>query len=142
MPILQTAKFIAKKYGITRESQDAYALTSQQRMAQAQDAGLFDEEIVPITTTMLVHDKGQEKQTGTSRMQTIALSRDEGNRPEEMYLGPIVAIPKLLKRHCLKIDDIDLWELNEAFACQALYRRDALEIDPQSAATSTAARLS
>ena len=53
-----------------------------------------------------------------------------GCQPDEMGIGPVFAIPKLLKRHGLKIDDIDLWELNEAFASQCLYSRDKLGIDP------------
>lgn len=189
MPMLQTAEFVAKKYGIGREAQDLYALQSQQRTAAAQQAGRFDAEIVPITTQMAVMDKATEQVS----YREITLSRDEGNRPEttleslqnlkpvlegglitagnasqlsdgasacvlmeralaekrglpalgiyrgmavagcapeEMGIGPIYAIPKLLKQHGLKVDDIGLWELNEAFACQALYCRDHLGIDP------------
>lgn len=190
MPMLQTAEWICAKYGITREAQDAYALLSQQRTAQAQAEGRLDAEIVPVTTTMLVTDKA----TGNVSAKEVTLSRDEGNRPEtsleslaslkpvlengtvtagnasqlsdgasacvlmesrlaerrgleplgiyrglavagcapeEMGLGPIYAVPKLLKHHGLGIDDIGLWELNEAFACQALYCRDHLGIDPE-----------
>lgn len=190
MPMLDTAEFVSKKYGITREQQDAYALTSQQRTAHAQRDGLFNAEIVPITVTSLVMDR----QTGSSEPRVLTLSRDEGNRadttleglaslkpvvaggtvtagnasqlsdgasacvlmeaksaeraglaalgvyrgmavagtaPEEMGIGPIHAIPKLLKQHGLKVEDIGLWELNEAFACQVLYCRDRLGIDPQ-----------
>jgi acetyl-CoA C-acetyltransferase len=189
MPMLDTAEFVAKKYGITREQQDAYALMSQQRTARAQRDGLFDAEIAPITVTTLVTDK----QAGTSEAREITLSTDEGNRPEttleglsalravveggtvtagnasqlsdgasacvlmeagsaaraglaplgvyrgmavagvapeEMGIGPVYAIPKLLKQHGLAIDGIGLWELNEAFACQVLYCRDRLGIDP------------
>ncbi|WP_179733848.1 acetyl-CoA C-acyltransferase [Bradyrhizobium sp. IAR9] len=189
MPMLQTAEFISKKYEISREAQDQYALRSQQRTAAAQEAGRLDEEIVPLTTTMAVKDKA----TGQTSYMTVTLAADEGNRPdttfetlqglkpvmeggvvtpgnasqlsdgasacvvmerslaekrgiqtlgiyrgiavagcppEEMGIGPIYAIPKLLKLHGLKIDDIGLWELNEAFACQALYCRDHLGIDP------------
>lgn len=189
MPMLQTAEFVAKKYGISRQAQDAYALASQQRTAQAQAAGRFDQEIVPLSTQMAVVDKA----TQALSYQTVTLTRDEGNRPsttleglaalqpvieggvitagnasqlsdgasacvvmdaqlaqrrgvsvlgtyrgmavagcapEEMGIGPIYAIPKLLKNHGLRIDDIDLWELNEAFACQAIYCRDFLGIDP------------
>lgn len=190
MPMLQTAEFVAKKYGISREAQDAYSLQSQLRTAAAQQAGLLDAEIAPITTQMAVVDKATE-QVG---YKTITLSRDEGNRPdttlaglsslkpvleggvitagnasqlsdgasasvlmdralaekrglqplglyrgmavagcapEEMGIGPIYAIPKLLKQHGLGVQDIGLWELNEAFACQALYCRDHLGIDPE-----------
>lgn len=189
MPMLQTAEYVAKKYSISREAQDAYALTSQQRTASAQSAGRFDAEIVPIMADMAVTDK----QTGLVTYREVTLERDEGNRPdttaeslsglksiveggsitagnasqlsdgasacvlmnsklaerrglqplgiyrglavagnapEEMGIGPIYAIPKLLERNGLKIDDIGLWELNEAFACQALYCRDFLKIDP------------
>lgn len=189
MPMLQTAEFVARKYGISREAQDQYALESQLRTAKAQAAGLFDHEIVPITTQMQVIDKV----TGEKSFKEVTLSQDEGNRPsttlqslqslspvieggvitagnasqlsdgasacvvmngkvveklgieplgiyrgmtvvgnapEEMGIGPIYAIPKLLKQHGLSVDDIGLWELNEAFACQVLYCRDRLGIDP------------
>lgn len=190
MPMLQTAEFVAKKYGITREAQDAYALQSQLRTAAAQQSGRLDAEIVPITTQMAVIDKATEQVS----YREVTLSRDGGNRPEttieslqnlkpvieggvitagnasqlsdgasacvvmdrglaekrglaplgiyrgmavagcepeEMGIGPVYAIPKLLKRHGLKVDDIGLWELNEAFACQAIYCRDHLGIDPE-----------
>lgn len=190
MPMLQTAEFVSNKFGISREQQDAYALQSQQRTAQAQAAGLFDAEIVPISTTQIITDKA----TGESRYQEITLSKDEGNRPEttadslaslkpvieggtvtagnasqlsdgasacvmmeagvaaqrgltplgiyrgmavagcapeEMGIGPIYAIPKLLQQHGLHVQDIGLWEINEAFACQVLYSRDFLGIDPE-----------
>ncbi|MEK8052621.1 acetyl-CoA C-acyltransferase [Ideonella sp. DXS22W] len=190
MPMLQTAEFVSRRYGISRAAQDAYALASQQRTAAAQAAGRFDQEIVPIEVVQEVHDKA----TGERRVQRVVLSRDEGNRPdttleglaalqpvleggvvtagnasqlsdgasacvlmerslarqrgldplgiyrgmavagcapEEMGIGPIHAIPKLLQRHGLRVQDIDLWELNEAFACQALYCRDHLGIDPE-----------
>ena len=189
MPMLQTAEFVAKKYGISREAQDLYALQSQQRTAAAQQAGRFDAEIVAMTTQMAVRDKATE----TLSYREVTLSRDEGNRPEttldslqglkpvleggvitagnasqlsdgasacvvmdralaerrglaplgiyrgmavagcapeEMGIGPVYAIPKLLRQHGLKVDDIGLWELNEAFACQAIYCRDHLGIDP------------
>lgn len=189
MPMLLTAEHVAKRYGISREAQDAYALTSQQRTAAAQAEGRLDAEIVPTTTTMLVTDKA----SGETRLETVTLSHDEGNRPsttldsltalkpvveggtitagnasqlsdgasacvvmdgtlaaqrglqplglyrgiavaglapEEMGIGPVLAVPKLLKQHGLTVDDIGLWELNEAFACQALYCRDTLGIDP------------
>lgn len=189
MPMLETAEFVARKYGISRELQDQYSLESQLRTARAQAAGIFNNEIVPITTQMMVTDKT----TGTSSLKEITLSQDEGNRPsttleslsnlapvieggvitagnasqlsdgasacvvmngklveqlgieplgiyrgmtvvgnapEEMGIGPVYAIPKLLKQHGLSVDDIGLWELNEAFACQVLYCRDQLGIDP------------
>lgn len=189
MPMLQTAEFVAKKYGISRDVQDHYSFESQRRTAAAQAAGRFDAEIVQITTTMAVVDKN----TRETSYKSVTLSRDEGNRPEttleslaalkpvieggvvtagnasqlsdgasacvlmdrglaerrglqplgiyrgmavagcapeEMGIGPIYAIPKLLKQHGLKVGDIGLWELNEAFACQAVYCRDHLGIDP------------
>jgi acetyl-CoA C-acetyltransferase len=190
MNMLATAENVTKKYKISREAQDAYALSSQQRTALAQRAGRFDAEIVPISATMAVIDK-QTREVGYKE---VTLSRDEGNRPEttygslaglsavvdggtvtagnasqlsdgasacvltsskfaelnglnplgiyrgmavagnapeEMGVGPVYAIPKLLMRHGLRVEDIGLWALNEAFACQALYCRDALGIDPE-----------
>ena len=188
MPMLETAETVAKRYNISRERQDAFALISQQRTAAAQAAGRLDAEIVPITTQMAVIDReGKE-----AERREITLSKDEGNRPEtsaeslaalrtvipggsitagnasqlsdggaacvvversfaeknnlpilgvyrgravagcapeEMGIGPIYAIPRLLARHGLNIDDIGLWELNEAFACQALYCMEHLGID-------------
>lgn len=189
MPMLQTAEFVARKYGITREAQDDYALSSQRRTAAAQAAGRFDGEIVPMEATM----KNVDRASGEVSYRDVTLAQDEGNRPEttlpdlsalkpvveggvvtagnasqlsdgasacilmeariaerrglqplgiyrgmavtgiapeEMGIGPIKAVTKLLNIHDLRIDDIGLWELNEAFACQALYCRDALGIDP------------
>lgn len=187
MPMLQTAEVVAKRYSISRERQDDYGLLSQRRTAEAQAAGIFDAEIVPVTTTMSVTDKA----TGKTSTQIVTLSKDEGNRPEtsaeglaslkpvieggaitagnasqlsdgasacvmmeaglaaerglqplgryvgmavagtepdEMGIGPVFAVPKLLKRFGLGIDDIGLWELNEAFAVQLLYCQDRLGI--------------
>jgi acetyl-CoA C-acetyltransferase len=189
MPMLMTAEFVAQKYGISREAQDLYALQSQQRTAQAQQAGRFNQEIVAFVTQMAVADKA----TGAISLKDVVLDKDESNRPdtvleglsslkpvieggvitagnasqlsdgasacvvmeaglaqrrglqplgiyrgmsvagcapEEMGIGPIYAVPKLLKHHGLKVDDIGLWELNEAFACQAIYCRDQLGINP------------
>ncbi|MBI5278331.1 MAG: acetyl-CoA C-acyltransferase [Burkholderiales bacterium] len=189
MPMLETAEFVSRKYGITREAQDAYSFESQRRTALAQERKLFDAEIVPITATMAVTDKA----TGAVTYREVTLSRDEGNRPdttleglaqlkpvieggvitagnasqlsdgasacvlveravaerrglkplgtyrgiavagcapEEMGIGPVFAVPKLLGKHGLKIDDIGLWELNEAYACQVVHCRDQLGIDP------------
>jgi len=188
MPMLKTAELVAQRYGISREAQDAYALQSQLRTAAAQHAGLFDSEIVPVSSLRQVTDKA----TGETRLEQVTLRQDEGNRPqtrledlvnlkpvieggcitagnasqlsdgasacvlmearlaeqrnlkplglyrgmavaglapEEMGIGPVLAVPKLLKQHGLKVDDIGLWELNEAFACQVLYCRDTLGID-------------
>lgn len=190
MPMLETAEYVVKKYNISRESQDEYALLSQQRTAAAQAAGKLDDEIVPITATQAIVDK----ETKEVSYKEVTLAKDEGNRPsttleslqslgpvieggtvtagnasqlsdgasacivmdsklaeqkglqplgiyrgiavagnepEEMGIGPIYAVPKLLKQHGLSINDIGLWELNEAFACQALYCRDKLGIDPE-----------
>ncbi|WP_028218035.1 acetyl-CoA C-acyltransferase [Paraburkholderia oxyphila] len=189
MPMLETAEFVSRKYGIAREAQDQYALESQRRTAEAQVQGRFADEIVPLTTRMMVVDKV----TGQMMSKEVTLTQDEGNRPEttleslsalapvmeggvvtagnasqlsdgasacvlmngnlaqqlgvaplgiyrgmtvvgtapeEMGIGPIYAIPKLLKVHGLRVEDIGLWELNEAFACQVLYCRDKLSIDP------------
>ena len=185
-PMLKTAEIVAQRYQVSRESQDEYALASQQRTAAGQAAGMFDDEIVPITTLMDVTNK----ETGEVTQKEVTLSRDEGNRPttnleglaalpsvtegsitagnasqlsdgaaavvlmeakeaekrglqplglykgliaagcepDEMGIGPVFAIPKLLERHGLTMDDIDLWELNEAFAVQTVYCRDRLGI--------------
>ncbi|TWD76500.1 acetyl-CoA C-acetyltransferase [Variovorax beijingensis] len=190
IPMLNTAEIVAKKYGISREAQDAYSAEAQRRTALAQERHLFDDEIVPITARMAVADK----QTGAVSYREVTLDRDEGNRPdttleglaslkpvieggvitagnssqlsdgasacvlveravaerrglkplgiyrgiavaglapEEMGIGPVLAVPKLLKIHGLQVGDIGLWELNEAFACQVLYSRDRLGIDPE-----------
>jgi acetyl-CoA C-acetyltransferase len=188
LPMIDTAEVVAKRYYITREAQDEYALASQQRTAAAQKAGRFDREIVPMTVTKLVQDKN----TGQTSEQQVTLSQDEGNRPEtsleglaklapvrgekghitagnasqlsdgasacvvmdaklaerrgltplgifrgftvaacepdEMGIGPVFAVPRLLERHGLTMSDIDLWELNEAFAVQVVYCRDKLGI--------------
>ena len=187
MPMLQTAEIVARRYGISREAQDEYSLQSQQRTAAAQDAGRFDDEIVPMPTVKVVVNK----ETGEHGTQNTLLSQDEGNRADttlaglnalkpvieggcitagnasqlsdgasaavlmdarlaeqrgltplgayrgmavagcdadEMGIGPVFAVPKLLNRFGLKMDDIGLWELNEAFAVQVIYCRDKLGI--------------
>jgi acetyl-CoA C-acetyltransferase len=187
MPMLQTAEVVAKRYGIKRADMDAYALQSQMRTAAAQEAGKFDDEIVPLPSTMGVMDKETKKIS----FHEVTLDKDEGNRPtttlegleglrtvieggtitagnasqlsdgasaavlmeageaskrglnplgrycgiavagcapDEMGIGPVYVIPKLLKQHGLTMDDIGLWELNEAFAVQVLYCRDKLGI--------------
>lgn len=190
MSMLETAEIVAARYGIDRDSQDAYALESQKRTAAAQDRGAFDDEIVALETTKLVADK----ETGAVSARTVTLEKDEGNRPEtkldglaglkpvvskdgtitagnasqlsdgasacvvmdatlaekrgieplgtfrgfathgcapdEMGIGPVFAVPRLLERAGLSVDDIGLWELNEAFAVQVIYCRDRLGIDP------------
>ena len=188
MPMLQTAEVVAARYKISRDRQDEYGLQSQQRTAEAQAAGKFDDEIVACTATMGVTNK----ETGEVSQKEITLTKDEGNRadttleglkllkpvlgpdmhitagnasqlsdgssasvlmeesvaakkgltplgryvgmavagtePDEMGIGPVYAIPKLLQRYGLKMDDIGLWELNEAFAVQVLYCADKLGI--------------
>ncbi|MES1972480.1 MAG: acetyl-CoA C-acyltransferase [Pseudomonadota bacterium] len=188
MPMLGTAEVVAKRYGISRDAMDEYALQSQQRTAAAQAAGYFDAEIIPVTATMAIVNKETKEVT----YKEVTLAKDEGNRadttleglkslqpvmgpgmtitagnasqlsdgssssvlmeeklaekrglqplgryigmavggtePDEMGIGPVVAIPKLLERFNLKMDDIGLWELNEAFAVQVLYCRDKLGI--------------
>lgn len=195
IPMIETAEIVSERYGISREAQDEYALQSQMRVAAAQEAGLFNDEIVPFATRMSVFDKETKEVT----YKDVVLDRDECNRPsttleslqglapvwkdgqwvkegrfitagnasqlsdgasasvlmeakraeqlglaplgayrgmavagckaDEMGIGPVFAIPKLLKRQGLKVDDIGIWELNEAFACQVIYCRDQLGID-------------
>jgi acetyl-CoA C-acetyltransferase len=151
MAMIETAEIVADRYNISRDAQDEYALRSQQRTAAAQQAGRFDDEIVPLPSTMLVTDRA----TGATSPKPVTLAKDEGNRPDttleglaalkpvfadgqriagcapdEMGIGPVFAVPKLLARHGLTVNDIGLWELNEAFACQVIYCRDRLGIDP------------
>jgi len=190
MPMIDTADVVAARYNISREYQDEYSLESQRRMAAAQAAGKFKDEIISVKTMMKVVDKVTKAE---SMVETV-VDRDECNRPDttlaglaklepvkgpgkfitagnasqlsdgaaavvlmeakeaerrglqplgafkgwavagcqpdEMGIGPVFAVPRLLERHGLKIDDIDLWELNEAFASQCLYSRDKLGIDP------------
>jgi len=185
--MIETAEIVSKRYNVSRDQQDEYALQSQQRTAAAQQAGAFDDEIVPMASKMLFMDKETKKQSVHETM----LEKDEGNRPtttleglqglkpvfeggvisagnasqlsdgasasvimdsklaeqkglqplgayrgmavaglepDEMGIGPIYAVPKLLERNNLKMDDIGLWELNEAFAVQVIYCRDQLGI--------------
>ena len=187
MPMIDTAEVVADKYSISREEQDEYALQSQQRTARAQEMGYFDDEIVPMPSTMIITNKDNGKQTKDD----VTLMKDQGNRPSttldglsnlkpvrengmitagnasqlsdgasasvvmsqkraeklgldvmgiylgtavagcepsEMGIGPIFAVPKLLEKFSLNVDDIDLWELNEAFAVQVVYCRDQLKI--------------
>ena len=197
MSMLETAEIVAERYGVSRESQDQFALLSQQRTAAAQAAGRFADEIVPLTTRWQKLDK----KTGVNEVLEVTADRDECNRPEttlaalaalspvfkdgqkvkhgkyitagnasqqsdgasacvlmegsevarrsltplgafrgfavagcepdEMGIGPVFAVPRLLQRSGLKTQDIGLWELNEAFASQALYCRDRLGLDPE-----------
>ena len=197
MSMIETAEIVSERYGVSRDKQDEFALMSQQRTALAQEAGKFDQEIVPMASVMKVMDKETKEISDVE----VTLDKDEGNRPsttleglqslqpvfkggqqisegkyitagnasqlsdgasasvlmeeteaerrgleplgiyrgvavagcdpDEMGIGPVFAIPKLLKANGLNVDDIDLWELNEAFASQCLYCRDKLGIDPE-----------
>ena len=191
MPMIDTADIVAKRYNVSREYQDEYSLESQRRMAAAQQAGKFRDEIVPMKTKMKVVNKETKEEsivdavvdkdecnrpdTTLEGLAKLAPVKGEGNfitagnasqlsdgaaavvimeakeaarrnlepmgvfkgwavagcEPDEMGIGPVFAIPRLLERHGLKVDDIDLWELNEAFASQCLYSRDKLGIDPE-----------
>jgi acetyl-CoA C-acetyltransferase len=190
MPMIDTADVVAQRYGLSREYQDEYSLESQRRMAAAQEAGKFKDEIISVKTQM----KKVDKETKAETFHDAVVDRDECNRPDttlaglaklepvkgagkfvtagnasqladgaaavvvmeakeaekrglqplgafkgwavagcqpdEMGIGPVFAVPRLLQRHGLKVSDIDLWELNEAFASQCLYSRDKLGIDP------------
>jgi acetyl-CoA C-acetyltransferase len=192
--MIETAEIVAERYGVSREAQDEYSAQSQDRTAAAQEAGKFNEEIVPLSSTMIV----KNRETGELSNHDVTLEKDEGNRPgttqeslsglkpvwkdghfvkqghnitagnasqlsdgasaallmdsklaekrgavplgrfvgieyagcdpDEMGIGPVFAVPRLLKRHGLTMDDIGLWELNEAFAVQVIYCRDRLGI--------------
>ena len=192
--MIETAEIVSQRYGVSRAAQDEYSLMSQQRTAAAQQAGLFADEIVPLTTEKQLFDK-EGNVTGS---EAVTLMQDEGNRAEttleslaklkpvwkngqwvaegqfitagnasqlsdgasasvlmsageaarrgltplgvyrgmavagcgadEMGIGPVFAIPKLLQRHGLTVKDIGLWEINEAFACQVIHCRDTLGI--------------
>jgi acetyl-CoA C-acetyltransferase len=188
MSMIETADIVAARYGISREAQDQFSAESQRRTEEAQLAGRYRDEIVPVTTTMAVTDKA----TGAVTHREVTVDADTCNRPgttyealaklapvngpdkfitagnasqlsdgssacvmmearsaeranlkplgafrgmvvagcepDEMGVGPVFAVPKLLQRHGLKMEDIGLWELNEAFASQAVYCRDKLGI--------------
>ena len=187
MSMIDTAEVVADRYRVSREAQDEYALESQKRTAAAQAAGKFDDEIIPVQTSMAVMDR----ETKEISYQDVTVNQDECNRPgttlegltslkpvrdggtvtagnasqlsdgasavlvmdarlaekrgiqplgiyhgvavsgcepDEMGIGPVFAVPRLLERKGLKMDDIDLWELNEAFAVQTVYCRDRLGI--------------
>ncbi len=189
-----TAEVVAKRYQISREVQDEYALSSQLRTAAAQQEGRLDEELAPMQVTRAIIDKktgdavgeeehslevdecnrpdttleglaslkpyfdrdsghgtvtpGNSSQLSDGAAATLLMSRERaealgitakllfrgfavaGCEPDEMGIGPVFAVPKLLQRHDLSVDDIDLWELNEAFAVQVVYCRDRPGIDP------------
>lgn len=188
MAMIETADIVAQRYGISREAQDRFSVESQRKTAEAQQAGRYRDEIVPITTTMAVQDKATKEVThvqatidhdtcnrpgttyealaklepvrGADRFITagnasqlsdgasacVLMERREAERlglqplgafrglavagcePDEMGIGPVFAVPKLLARHGLKVDDINLWELNEAFASQSIYCQQKLGI--------------
>jgi acetyl-CoA acyltransferase len=187
-----TAEIVAKRYNVSREAQDEYALESQRRTARAQQEGFFAGEIAPMKVEMALLDKKAGEKIGTREVccdrdecnrpdttlegllslkphfdrdsgqgsvtagnasqlsdgasATLLMSRERadalgipykliyrgfavsGCEPDEMGIGPVFAVPKLLKRNGLGMDDIDLWELNEAFAVQVVYCRDRLGI--------------
>lgn len=187
----QTAEMVARRYNVTREQQDEYALQSQQRTARAQAEGLFNDEIVPMAVKYFTEDKntgektihegvvdrddcnrpdttieslnglkpvfaedgsvtaGNASQLSDGASMTLVMSLEKalelglkplayfrgftvaGCEPDEMGIGPVFSVPKLLKAKGLEVADIDLWELNEAFASQCLYARDKLGIDPE-----------
>ncbi len=191
MAMIDTADIVAERYKVSRESQDEFSLISQQRMARAQEAGLFEDEIVPMKTKMMLVNKetkeesivdyivdrdecnrpdttieglaklgpvkgpgkyitaGNASQLSDGAAAVVVMEAKEAERrglapmgafrgwavagcePDEMGIGPVFAVPRLLERHGLKVDDIDIWELNEAFASQCLYARDRLGIDPE-----------
>lgn len=192
MAMGDTAEVVAKRYGVTREAQDELSLTSQQRIARAQQHGFFAGEVAPIDVTRAVLDKksgdkigeeavhvdqdecnradttleglaklppvfdttsgkgsvtaGNSSQLSDGASATLVMSADRARalgiqpqlvfrgyavaacEPDEMGIGPVFAVPKLLKKQGLRVDDIDLWELNEAFASQVVYCRDRLGI--------------
>jgi acetyl-CoA acyltransferase len=189
-----TAEVVAKRYSISREKQDEYSLSSQQRTARAQQEGFFKEELAPMQVVRGILDKktgevvgkedhyvdgdecnradttlegllklppvfdkesgkgtvtaGNSSQLSDGASATVLMSMDRaralgikpklvfrgyavaGCEPDEMGIGPVFAVPKLLKRHGLTVQDIDVWELNEAFASQVVYCRDRLGLDP------------
>src|SRR6267154_207548 len=159
MPMIDTAEVVAKRYNISREKQDEYSLESQRRVAAAQQGGKFNDELAPIATKMAGTDKatgegfvitaGNASQLSDGASASVIMSDKAASRrglkplgifrgfvahgcePDEMGIGPVYAVPRLLKRHGLKVEDIDLWELNEAFAVQVIYCRDKLGIDPE-----------
>jgi len=189
--MLETAETVAKRYGISRQLQDEYGVESQRRAAAARQGRKFDDEIVPLTTSMTKFEMNDKKEVVRTWQEEVTLNEDEGIRadttyegvskirpaleggvisagnasqfsdgasmaivmdsklaeqrnlnplgifkgfavagcePDEMGIGPVYAVPKLLKRAGLKVEDIDLWELNEAFAVQVIYSRDKLGI--------------
>ncbi|MCA4965006.1 MULTISPECIES: thiolase family protein [unclassified Pseudomonas] len=188
-PMGQTAEIVARRYNVSRAEQDLYALQSQQRTAQAQATGLFNDEIVPMAVKYRVEDKnsgevqildgivdrddcnrpdttleslaglkpvfaedgsvtaGNSSQLSDGASMTLVMSLEKalelglkpkaffrgftvaGCEPDEMGIGPVFSVPKLLKAKGLQVADIDLWELNEAFASQCLYSRNRLQID-------------
>ena len=189
MAMGHTAETVAKRYNVSREAQDEIALASQQRTAAAQEAGYYDDEIVPMTTTMKLYNKetgeakdvevtvdkddcnrptttmeglqslkpvfdpengtvtaGNSSQLSDGASVTLIMSEEKalelglepmlyfrgfttvGCQPDEMGIGPVYSIPKLLKSAGLSVEDIDLWELNEAFASQVVYIKDKLNL--------------
>jgi acetyl-CoA C-acetyltransferase len=126
MPMINTAEVVGKRYSVSRDRQDEYALRSQQRTAAAQEAGRFDDEIIPVTAKVM--EAGLAARRGLQPLGRYMGMAVAGTEPDEMGIGPVFAVPKLLERFGLGMDDIDLWELNEAFAVQVLYCQDKIGI--------------
>ena len=189
MAMGNTAEVVARRYNVSRETQDKYALQSQSRYAHAAEQGWIADEIVPMTVTMKVVDKesgeeslvetvvdrdecnrpgttmeglsglkpafeesgtvtaGNASQLSDGASMTLLMSADRASQlglepigifrgftvaacePDEMGIGPVFSVPRLLKNAGLSMNDINLWELNEAFASQCIYCRDRLSID-------------
>jgi len=137
MPMLETAEVVANRYGVTREQMDEYGLQSQTRTIAGYEAGNFADELVSVDCTKIIYDKETKivmdaKVAQQRNIEPLGIYRGmavAGCEPDEMGIGPVFAVPKLLKANGLGIDDIGLWELNEAFAVQVIYCRDKLGID-------------
>src|SRR6266851_3943189 len=123
MPMIETADIVAERYGVSRQAQDEYSLESQRRTAAGHASQLSDGASACVLMNAKLAEKRGLQPLGTFRGFAVA-----GCEPDEMGIGPVFAVPKLLSRQGLDIDDIDLWELNEAFASQVLYCRDRLGI--------------
>lgn len=196
MPMIETADILAARYGVSREECDQFSVESQQKIARAQELGLFDDEIIPVKTIAKVMPDKKKDPDGVPKDVAYVVTKDECNRPsttlesiaklkpvriddvnatvtagnasqlsdgastcvvmdadlaskrnapilglfkhyavagcdpDVMGIGPVLAVPKLLKQAGLTVDDIDLWEINEAFACVPIYAMRTLKIDP------------
>jgi acetyl-CoA C-acetyltransferase len=131
MPMLDTAETVAARYGITREACDLYSLASQYRAAAAQATVVTAGNASQLSdgaSACVVMEAGLAAKRGLEPLGRYVGMAVAGTKPDEMGIGPVFAIPRLLERFDLSMDDIGLWELNEAFACQVLYCRDHLGI--------------